>query len=41
MSGTQGIAGAVDFVLALNRKRHADDAVLSVTGRDVIEAEYA
>jgi hypothetical protein len=27
--------------LVLNRKRYADDATLSVTGRDVIEAEYA
>ena len=40
ISGTQGIAGAVDFVLALDRKRLANDAILSVTGRDVIEAEY-
>src|SRR5262249_28608651 len=41
VSGTQGIAGSVDFILALDRKRHANDAVLSVTGRDVMEAEYA
>src|SRR5262249_31137919 len=41
ISGTQGIAGSVDFVLALNRARHANDAILSVTGRDIIEAEYA
>jgi hypothetical protein len=41
ISGTQGLAGSVDFVLVLDRKRHANDAILSVTGRDVIEAEYA
>jgi hypothetical protein len=41
VSGTNGIAGAVDFVMVLNRQRLSDDAVLSVTGRDVIEAEYA
>ena len=26
VSGTQGIAGSVDFVLVLDRKRHSDDA---------------
>lgn len=41
MSGTQGIAGSADFVMVLKRKRHDDDAVLSVTGRDITEAEYA
>lgn len=41
VSGTQGIAGSADFVLVLARKRHCDDAVLSVTGRDVVENEYA
>jgi len=41
VSGTQGIAGSVDFVMVLDRKRHTDDAVLSVTGRDVPEGEYA
>lgn len=41
VSGSQGIAGSADFVLVLSRKRHSDDAVLSVTGRDVAEAEYA
>jgi hypothetical protein len=40
-SGTHGIAGAVDFVLFLDRKRHANDAILHVTGRDILEAEYA
>jgi RecA-family ATPase len=41
VSGTQGIAGSADFVLVLARKRHEDDAVLSVTGRDLVESEYA
>jgi hypothetical protein len=40
ISGTQGLAGSVDFVLVLDRKRHANDAILAVTGRDIIEAEY-
>jgi hypothetical protein len=41
VSGSQGIAGSADFVLALARKRHSDDALLSVTGRDIVEDEYA
>jgi len=41
VSGTHGIAGSVDFVMVLDRKRHSDDAVLSVTGRDIPEGEYA
>jgi hypothetical protein len=41
VSGTQGIAGSADFVLVLARRRHADTAILSVTGRDVPENEYA
>ena len=41
VSGTAGLAGAADFVLVLSRKRHSDQAVLSVTGRDISEAEYA
>jgi len=41
VSGTQGIAGSVDFVMVLHRKRHSDDATLDVTGRDVEEGEYA
>ena len=41
VSGTQGIAGSADYVLVLNRRRHSDDAILSVTGRDVEEREYA
>ncbi|MGZ4563129.1 MAG: AAA family ATPase [Mycobacterium sp.] len=41
VSGSQGIAGSADFLLVLSRKRHSDEAVLSVTGRDIAEAEYA
>jgi AAA domain len=41
VSGSQGIAGSADFLLLLSRKRHSDEALLSVTGRDVSEAEYA
>lgn len=41
VSGSQGIAGSADFVLVLSRKRHCDDALLSVTGRDIMEDEYA
>ena len=41
VSGTQGLAGAVDFILALKRQRKSNDATLAVTGRDVIEGEYA
>ncbi len=41
VSGSQGIAGSADFVLVLSRKRHSDDALLSVTGRDIAEGEYA
>lgn len=41
ISGTNGITGAADFVLVLNRKRQSDEGTLSVTGRDIYEAEYA
>ena len=41
VSGSQGVTGSADFVLLLSRKRHQDDALLSVTGRDITEAEYA
>jgi hypothetical protein len=41
VSGTHGLAGSVDFVLVLKRKRLSNDAILSVTGRDIPEAEYA
>lgn len=41
VSGTHGLAGAADTIVVLARKRQATEAVLMVTGRDVIEAEYA
>lgn len=41
VSGSNGIAGAADAVLVLNRARNQADAVLNVTGRDIDEAEYA
>lgn len=41
VSGTNGIAGAADAVLVLKRSRTAADAVLSITGRDVVEADLA
>lgn len=41
VSGTAGIAGAADAVLVLSRARNTSEAKLSITGRDVEEAEYA
>lgn len=41
VSGTQGIAGAADATVTLRRARQEHTATLSVTGRDVIEAEYS
>lgn len=41
VSGTNGLAGAADFVCVLTRGRTDDSGVLSVTGRDVPENEYA
>jgi hypothetical protein len=41
VSGTQGLAGAADAVLVLQRSRGSADAKLQITGRDVEEAEYA
>lgn len=41
VSGTHGIAGAADFIIVINRRRHEDTALLAVTGRDVTEGEYA
>lgn len=39
-SGTFGMAGAADTVAILQRDRLSPDAILSVTGRDIIESEY-
>lgn len=41
ISGTQGIAGSADYVMVLRRKRKSDEGILAVTGRDVVENEYA
>jgi hypothetical protein len=41
VSGTHGLAGAADFLIVLDRKRQEDNGILKVTGRDVVEAEYA
>jgi hypothetical protein len=41
VSGTNGLAGAADTVIVLNRARHETTGVLKVTGRDVAEDEYA
>ena len=41
VSGTNGLAGAADFICVLSRARTESSGVLSVTGRDVPEAEYA
>lgn len=40
VSGTQGIAGAADFVIVLERPRQNEEGMLHVTGRDVEEARY-
>ena len=41
VSGTNGLAGAADAIAVLRRQRGAADAVLHVTGRDVLDAEIA
>lgn len=41
VSGTQGIAGAADTILKLERERHGDGGTLHVTSRDAAEGEYA
>ncbi len=41
LSGTQGIAGAADSVLTMERSRGQADGKLNITGRDVEEASYA
>ena len=40
-SGTNGLNGAADFTINLNRARGESSATLRVTGRDVREGEYA
>jgi len=41
VSGTNGLTGAMDGILVLERGRGQADGVLHVTGRDVEEADYA
>jgi hypothetical protein len=41
VSGTRGISGAADSILALKKLRGAADGILHVIGRDVEEAQYA
>jgi hypothetical protein len=41
VSGTNGIPGAADTILVLERPRGEADGVLHVTGRDVDEADHA
>jgi hypothetical protein len=41
ISGTHGLAGAADTIITLTRGRGKGVGVLRVTGRDVIEADYA
>lgn len=40
-SGSNGINGAADYTALLTRARNQGDGLLQLTGRDVIEAEYA
>ena len=40
-SGTNGLNGSADFTVNIHRARNQADALLRVTGRDVLEAEYA
>lgn len=40
-SGTNGLNGAADFTINLARPRNEDRGLIRVTGRDVIEGEYA
>jgi hypothetical protein len=41
VSGTNGLTGAVDAIMVLERARGQADGVLHITGRDVEEADYA
>ena len=41
VSGTQGITGAADSILTIERGRTEDDATLNVTSRDAAEGSYA
>jgi hypothetical protein len=41
VSGTNGIAGAADTIIVISRPRNETQGLLRVTGRDVVEGEYA
>lgn len=41
VSGTNGLAGAADTIIVLDRSRQSTEGLLAVTGRDVPESEYA
>jgi hypothetical protein len=41
VSGTNGLAGAADTIIVIARPRNESRGLLKVTGRDVVEAEYA
>ncbi|ROR53276.1 AAA domain-containing protein [Luteococcus japonicus] len=40
VAGSTGITGAADAILVAKRSRNAADAVLHLTGRDVVESEF-
>jgi RecA-family ATPase len=40
-SGSNGLTGAADFVMVLQRKRTERNVLLKITGRDVVEASYS
>lgn len=40
-SGTLGLPGSLDFTMTIQRSRMSNEAVLSVTGRDIVEGAYA
>ena len=40
-SSTNGLNGAADFTVNLSRQRNESTGILRVTGRDVVEGEYA
>ena len=41
VSGTNGLAGAADTIIVVTRARGRVEGILRVTGRDVLEADYA
>jgi hypothetical protein len=41
VAGTNGLTGSADYIVVLTRKRKSGEGLLSVTGRDIRENEYA